>query len=80
MIGACVRKLQVLLTPVKQYLFLCLQYSYENHVFRAGWCGVGTAGLDHWRPARGDRRCFHSWRAFRPVDGVGAPAATLLVI
>ncbi len=80
MIGACVRKLQVLLTPVKQYLFLCLKYLYENHVFRAGWCGVGTTGMDHWRLGWGDHHCFNSWRTFRSVDGVGAPAATLLVI
>ena len=59
---------------------LGLRCSDEDRVVRAGCGGVGTAGMDHWRPAWGNRHCFHSWRPFRPVDGVGTPATTFMAV
>ena len=69
--GACPQAQSLLSSKPSAPPFLAYDVRMKIVSFRAG-CGGHAAGMDAIGDmAWGNRHCFHSWRPFRPVDGVG---------
>ena len=78
-IGACVRKNNILSSETSSASPFAYDIRMKIVSFVLGAVVLAPLG---WTIGGllGDRHCFHSRRAFRPADGVGASAATFLAV